>query len=687
GASASASGAASAPAGGPDAPFPALAPLRDEVLEGRAVRLVQAFFDADNTLPLADDRAAGALLFGGLAQFRALGEVFTTPAFDRLLSDKKPRVSMGLSIAGNLINLDVSATDLDAGELAALLASYRRRKRFHRLRSGAFLDMRDHDLSELERLVDDLGISAAELAGGHVELPTYRAFYLDREFSEARRDASFESYVERFHRIDQAAYAVPDALARTLRPYQREGFRWMSALADLGFGGILADEMGLGKSVQLISFLLARATEARAAGPSLIVCPASLVYNWLAEFAAFAPDLSVRAVEGPRRERAAIRAERGVDVLVTSYDLARIDVRELEQADLFCCVLDEAQYIKNHATLTTRAVKRLRARHRFALTGTPVENRLSEIWSIFDFLMPGFLGSYARFRERFELGILGGDEDLARRLQSLVGPFVLRRRKDQVLPDLPDKLETVVYVPLEREQRRLYDAAEQQLRQELNVQKKATQARGGGPVPEKSRVEVLAELMRLRQIALDPALLFENYRGGAAKMPAIVDLVEQSRDAGAKALVFSQFTSYLELIAAELEAREVPYFRITGATPKKRRVELVDAFNADDTPAFLISLKAGGTGLNLTGASVVIHADPWWNAAATDQATDRAHRIGQENVVSVYKVIAKGTVEERILALQQAKVELAESVIGGAASSASGLAGLTREELLDLLQG
>lgn len=667
------------------ADFPDVAPLRDEAAEERAVELVHAFFSVDATLTLDDEDAVASLLFGGLAQFRSLGEVFTTPAFDRLIVDRKPRVQLGISLAGNLINLDVSSDDLDSGELAALLKSYRRRKRFHRLRNGAYLDLENYDLAELDRLVDDLGVSAAELASGHVELPTYRALYLDREFAEARRDASFTSYVERFRSIDQATYEVPHALAGTLRPYQREGFGWLSALTDMGFGGILADEMGLGKSVQLISLVLARATEAREVGPVLITCPASLVYNWIAEFECFAPTLEVRAVEGTKAERARVRAERGVDVFVCSYDIARIDAAAFAERRYFMHALDEAQYIKNHATLTTRAVKRVNAVHRFALTGTPMENRLSEIWSIFDFLMPGFLGSYARFRERYELGIVGGDEDLARRLGSLVGPFVLRRCKADVLPDLPEKLEQTVYVPLVPEQQRLYAAAEQQLRQELNAQKKQSSARTKPPERERTKVEVLAELMRLRQIALDPALAFENYRGGAAKLGAIMELVEQARSADEKTLVFSQFTSYLATLAAELDQREVPYFIITGATPKRERLRLVNAFNTDDTPVFLVSLKAGGTGLNLTGASVVVHADPWWNAAATNQATDRAHRIGQERRVSVYKVIAKGTVEERILALQEAKRELAESVVGG--DGATSLSSLTSEELLELLEG
>ncbi|WP_165247722.1 DEAD/DEAH box helicase [Adlercreutzia sp. ZJ141] len=670
--------------------------LRDEVLERRAASLVREFFEPDATLPLGDGSAAGKLLFGGLSQFREMGEVFTTPAFDRLTSDKRPHVTMGVSLAGNLINLDVSSSDLPPDELAALLAGYRRRRRYHRLSTGALLNLTDLDFSDVDRLVDDTGLSVGDLARGRAQLPAYRALYLDDEFESARRDESFESYVARLRAVDQSSYQVPPSLNGVLRPYQVEGFQWLSALADMGFGGILADEMGLGKSVQLISFLLARAEAARAVGPSLIVCPASLVYNWLAEFARFAPELSVRAMEGPKLDRYRIRTESGIDVLVASYDITRMDIDDLEQLQLYCCVLDEAQYVKNHTALTTRAVKRLRAQHRFALTGTPVENRLSEAWSIFDFLMPGFLSSYMRFRERYELGIVGGDEELSQRLQALLGPFILRRRKAGVLTELPEKIESVVRVALGSEQRRLYDAAEQQLRQELTVQKKASASRknnsknsgkNGGKndaASEKSRVEVLAELTRLRQIALDPALAFENYQHGSAKTDAVIELVQRACDAGEKVLVFSQFTSYLARFADELKARELSYFRITGSTSKKERVRLVDRFNTDDTPVFLISLKAGGTGLNLTGASVVVHADPWWNAAATNQATDRAHRIGQRHAVSVYKVIAAGTVEERILKLQEAKAELAENVLGAAGAS---LSALTSEELLDLLEG
>lgn len=662
--------------------------FRDQDLEDAGVAMAAQFFDGSMTLPLRQTELAGELLYGGLAQFRALGDVFTTPAFDRLIVERPPRVSLGLSLRANLIQMDVRESDLSADELRAMLSAYRRRKRFHRMSDGRIAALGEGDVAVLGDMMRDLGASADELLDGGAELPTYQAFYLDREYGDAVRDRAFEDYL-RCLDGSPAAAEVPASLAGTLRPYQVEGFRWLARLASLGFGGILADEMGLGKTLQMIALVKSLRDSGQLGGPVLVVCPASLVFNWADEFARFAPDVPVCALEGSRAHREALlsRAGGAADVIVASYDRVRIDGAQLVRVEWGLVVLDEAQYIKNHATKTTRAVKRLRAPLRFALTGTPVENRLSELWSIFDFLMPGFLGSYERFRERYELGIIGEDEEAAARLRALIEPFVLRRRKAEVLTDLPAKFENIRYVPLSREQRRLYDGAEQRLREDLNAQKRqnASRANRRGHIPdaEKSAVEVLAELTRLRQIALDPALVFENYKGGAEKLGAIMELVDEAMEAGRKVLVFSQFTSYLDVLSAELDRRGIGHFAITGATPKRERVRLVNEFNANETPVFLVSLKAGGTGLNLTGASVVVHADPWWNAAATDQATDRAHRIGQNREVDVYKVVAKGTIEERIVVLQQAKRDLADSVI--AATGGEALAGLTRERLAELL--
>ena len=648
---------------------------RDLESETNARQLVGRYFTLGKSeYATISDRNADAiarLVFEGVGELRRLGEVFSTSAFDGLVATTSPRVRVGLAVRANLINLTVSADDLPLSELHALLGSYRRHQRFHRLRDGSFVDLSRADLSEAARLADELGLSAHDLAAGRVEIPSYKAFLLDSITSDSEKDESFVSYIENFRSVDPTSYDLPASLAARLRPYQVKGFQWLFAICDMGFGGILSDEMGLGKSAQLISLLLAR----RGEGCTLVACPASLVYNWKAEFEKFAPELDVALVVGNAAERCAIRQERPHDVLVTSYDLLRRDIEDYARMDFWCEVLDEAQYIKNHETLAARATKAVTAEHRLALTGTPIENRLSELWSIFDFLMPGLLGSYDRFRERYEQPIADGDEEVAARLRALIAPFVLRRRKAEVLNDLPDKLEQVIYARMDGEQLRLYRAHEQALRLSLTEQSDSAFNQG--------KLQVLAELTRLRQICCDPRLVYDDYDSSSAKLDTILSLVSSAADAQAKMLVFSQFTSYLDVIAGRLDDRGVRYYMLTGSTPKKRRLELVDAFNHDDTPVFLISLKAGGTGLNLVGASVVVHADPWWNAAAQNQATDRAHRIGQTRDVTVYKVIAKDTIEDRILALQEAKSDIAEQIVGEGGGAS--LASLRKEDLIDLL--
>lgn len=657
---------------------------KDDEAEDGVCSLVFEYFDMNMCIPLDDEYAAGVFLYEGLARFRQMGTIFTTPAFERLIADKKSNVQIGLSLSGDLIDLDIHSTDLSNEELAALLKSYRQKKKFHKLQDGSIASLETMDLGYLDRMSADLGIKPNDIAKGTIELPTYAAFLLDREYSQAHRDASFQDYVDRFD--DESLYEVnpPKSLKAKLRKYQLEGMRWFAKLASIGFGGILADEMGLGKTLQAIAYLLYM--NSKNGEPSLVVCPASLVYNWLEEVSRFAPSLTCVAIDGPKSQRRLKREDPSVDLMIASYDTVRMDAEQFAEMEFSSVILDEAQFIKNHATKTTRAVKRLCAQHRFALTGTPIENRLSEIWSIFDFLMPGFLGTYAQFRTRFEIDILGGNEDVAAHFQALVSPFVLRRLKSDVLTDLPDKQESVVYVTLDGEQRKLYDACEQNLRHELLAQRKDAKKKRHGAAKKDIQgiqVDVLAELMRLREVALEPSLVYSNYNAGSSKTAAVMELVSEAVNSGKKALVFSQFTSYLDILKKHLDEEGLAYYVITGSTSKRARIDLVNDFNENEVPVFLISLKAGGTGLNLIGASVVIHADPWWNAAAIEQATDRAHRIGQTEMVSVYKVIAKGTIEERILKLQEKKTELAESVV--AKNSLTSLSSLTREELESLL--
>jgi SNF2 family DNA or RNA helicase len=725
--------------------------VRDKRVERLAVEAVRQYFPEPEG-PVArinqdDEKAMYRLISEGLPVLRGLGEVFSTPAFDGLTNSPHPVFKIGLSVKSGLVEVSAIADEIDPADVPALLDSYRKRRKFHRLRDGSFVNMADVDTSKLDEVSADLGIKSSALDFGSVSVPAYQAYYLDHEADQPDKSVDFRRYIDGLKSVDPDRYRVPLSLENVLRPYQMEGFRWLNAVSDRGFGGILADEMGLGKTVQTLAFLLARRAEQRRVGPDLIVCPASLVYNWAAECDKFAPDLQVSILAGSKDQRRAVlngvktwyakqngetdsASDEGSvvpDVLITSYDLLRRDIEDYHGLTCYAMVLDEAQYIKNHATKSSRAVRSVDARHRFALTGTPIENRLSELWSIFDFLMPGMLGTYKRFRERFEQPIMSGDPDAEAKLQASVGPFILRRLKSQVLKDLPDKIENVITVRLEGEQRRLYAALEQQLRATVTRQKDIEF--------KNDKIQVLAQLTRLRQACCDPRLLFENvgsnvvkhdahvwgaptrqvetaedgWNGGefvggeavdttevrqsgkirnvpSAKLDAIAELVSSCRDAGRKMLIFSQFTGFLDLIAQRLRREGVSYDMITGATPKRKRLELVDKFNKDDTPVFLISLKAGNTGLNLTGACVVVHADPWWNAAAQEQATDRAHRIGQTQDVNVYQIVAKDTIEERILKMQQAKSDLATRFVNEAGSgSATGISDLSKEDLLELL--
>lgn len=689
------------------------AALRDRDAERLAVEAVLHYFPRPSgpmaVIAESDDQAIWRLLTEGLPVLRGLGEVYTTAAFDGLSTTSRPIVRLGLSIRSGLVEISPIADEVDPKDVAGVLAAYRRHRRFHRLSNGAFVDLRDMDTQQAEETLADVGLTLRDLEQGPVAVPAYSAYYLDSRVAETDKSDEFRAYCENLRVVDPRSYTLPTSFAGVLRPYQETGFRWLSAAYEKGFGGILADEMGLGKTVQLLALLAAHRDEAQTCGPALIVCPASLVYNWESECRRFVPELDVAVIAGAKTQRSALldRVRGGgdaaspvPDVMITSYDLLRRDVDEYRGLTFHCMVLDEAQYVKNHATKVSKAVRSVDARHRFALTGTPIENRLAELWSIFDFLMPGMLGSYRHFRDRFEQPILSGDEDAQARLQALVGPFILRRLKADVLKDLPDKIENVIRVPLQGEQRRLYAALEQRLRASINHTRDVDFG--------EERIRVLAQLTRLRQVCCDPRLAYEQAEESphmastpaaaahevaerraaprSAKLDAIEELVTDCRDAGRKVLVFSQFTSYLDLIAERLRKDGIAYDVITGATPKRKRLELVDSFNHDDTPVFLISLKAGNTGLNLTGACVVIHADPWWNAAAQEQATDRAHRIGQTQDVNVYQIVAKDTIEERILDLQRSKTDLARRFVDHAASATgASIASLTRDDLLSLL--
>ena len=661
----------------PLAPAPA-GLLRDPRAENRARRLLGSYLQPEPENPelyrQQEEEEIYRLLEEGVPALLAEGEVYLTDAF-RNLQAQPPRISVGVSVQGSVLDLEVDTGEFPVAELKALLKSLHQKKRYHRLRDGRLLRL-DDSLEGLDELNDTLELSGAKLKDGHAQLPLYRAPTLDWALSgqsglRFNRDDAFRRISRSFHAVRDSEYTPPLSLQKVLRKYQRDGYRWLRTLDGYGMGGILADDMGLGKTVQVLSYLLAK-KEGGQTLPSLIVCPASLVLNWEEECRKFTPQLTCVAVDGDAAHRAGLAKQWGqADIVVTSYDLLRRDEELYGQQSFYACILDEAQAIKNHSTQKYKAVCQVKSQVRFALTGTPVENRLGELWSIFSFLMPGYLPSYKTFCARFEKPIVQEeDQNAVRRLNQLTGPFILRRMKAEVLQELPPKTENIHRIELEPQQRKLYLAAVVDAREKLRAAK-----------PE-DKMAVFAVLMRLRQICCDPRLVGDNWTGGSAKLDACMELVTAAVEGGHRILLFSQFTSMLELLAKRLDEAGVSHFTLQGSTPKPVRAEQVRRFNQGEADVFLISLRAGGTGLNLTAADIVIHYDPWWNLAAQNQATDRAYRIGQRNPVQVYRLIAQDTIEEKIVELQQAKQSLADTVTGGADGA---ILSMNPEQLLQLL--
>jgi superfamily II DNA or RNA helicase len=468
-------------------------------------------------------------------------------------------------------------------------------------------------------------------------------------------------------------------LEDVLRPYQRHGVAWLQFLRDNGFGGILADEMGLGKTLQTLAFIQSCHANRHLSGPVLIVCPTSLVFNWLAEAKKFTPKLKVIALHGAKRH-SQFKGIAKSDIVITSYALIRRDAEKYREHEFDTLVLDEAQHIKNHQTQNSQAVKAVQADYRVVLTGTPMENSVLDLWSIFDFLMPDYLGSAADFKERYEQPITrDNDKAVQGRLARRLRPFILRRLKTEVAKDLPAKLEQISYCELTADQTAIYE-------QVLAVSRKEVMNAVGAQGLGKSKMIVLNALLRLRQICCDPRLLkmedVEFTDKSSGKIAMFGELLEQAIDGGHRVLVFSQFTTMLALLKQRLEAEQIQYCYLDGSTTNRGAV--VQKFQENSNiPIFLISLKAGGVGLTLTGADTVIHFDPWWNPAVEDQATDRAHRIGQTRVVTSYKLIARGTVEEKILALQQKKRALIKGTLGGEETLGDNL---TWEEIQELFK-
>lgn len=583
--------------------------------------------------------------------------------------------------------MSMASNQFNKEELAEIFSSYDRKKKYHRLKNGAFITFNKEQKQVMSALLDVMKNYADKKNPDTIKMPLFRALYLDellaeKESVELKKNREYRKLIGKMRSYENGDYEVPQSLEAVLREYQRDGFYWIKTLKENGFGGILADDMGLGKTLQILAFLLSEKEQGKVGDElrTLIVAPASLVYNWKKEVERFTPQLSVCVMAGTAHERKELIKNQtsNVDVWITSYDLLKRDI-ELYQDIVFANeIIDEAQYIKNQTTHAAKSVRLVNSSFRMALTGTPMENRLSELWSIFDYLMPGFLYGYTRFRSEIETLIVSDkDEEAMKRLRAMIHPFILRRLKKDVLKELPEKQEEIVTVALSGEQKKLYQAHSQRLKMFLEDQNDEDFAQ--------NKLQILAELTKLRQLCCGPELLLENYKGENAKLETCIELITQAIAGGHKILLFSQFTSMLDLIGEELKKAKIDYYRIDGSVKKEARMEMVEQFQnpQNQVSVFCISLKAGGTGLNMTAADIVIHYDPWWNKAAQNQATDRAHRIGQKHAINVYQLIAEETIEQKICELQQVKEDLAEEVLSGEGISSTQF---NKDEIMNLLE-
>ena len=633
--------------------------IRDNIYEEKIVMEMEKlkFIRDDNKFKfIGEDEDIYNLLSVRFKELLKEGKVYLTKDFKdiRLIKGK---------------DLDYSFIEEDEGyyfkvkgftikELNSALHDMKNKKGFYKTKNNNYLDLKDKTVIRILNILDSLDIS-----DDNITIDKNKMLYINESLKN--QGTAFDKGEETIKELDKGLSnrqqrEVPDDLNAKLRNYQVEGFNWLNEIANLKVGGILADEMGLGKTIQIIAFLLSQKGK-----KSIVITPTSLIYNWRDEFNKFAPSLNVGIIHGDKKNRV-VMMEKDFDVIVTTYGLIKNDYEYYKEKEFDFCIIDEAQNIKNSKAQNTKYVKAIKASCRIALSGTPMENNLMELWSIFDYIMPGYLLSEAKFKEKYL------KEDIYDELKELIKPFILRRLKKDVIDELPDKIEKKFMVEMEKNQKAVYQSYIKEVRQKLYS-------------GEDNKITVFSYLTKLRQLCLDPSLILDDYVGRSAKIEAALNIVNMAIAENRKVLIFSQFTSVLQKLGDELSEKNIGYLYLDGSTKANKRVEMVKEFNeSEDLKIFLISLKAGGTGLNLTSSDLVLHFDPWWNPAIEDQATDRAHRIGQQNIVEVIKLIAKDSVEENIIRLQEDKRELINKVISGEEIGSNVIGKLSRDEIIDL---
>ncbi|MBT2617971.1 MULTISPECIES: DEAD/DEAH box helicase [unclassified Bacillus (in: firmicutes)] len=647
--------------------------MRDVEKEAEIIKLMEdsQFAKTDGGYFLHNEELEYEFLYHIVPKLQRLVQIYATTAVRNRISrgNAAPRIRVKIKKERtNWLEFKFEMDDIPDKQIREILAALEEKRKYYRLRNGSLLSLETREYEEINRFLNALPIQDEDLEST-LNMPIVKGLQLLDSVYDGQTftmEDSFRQFLDNIRNPGALEFTVPNSLDPILRDYQKNGYKWMKILAQYGFGGILADDMGLGKTLQSITFILSELPDIRKKRvPALIVCPSSLTYNWLSEFTKFAPEIQAVVVDGDKPERSKLLKEmKDVDVVITSYPLLRKDIKSFEKEDFHTVFFDEAQAFKNPVTQTARAAKKIKAAHRFALTGTPIENSLEELWSLFHVVFPElFMG----LKEYSNLS----RKQISRRIR----PFLLRRMKEDVLAELPEKIESLESVELLPDQKKLYGAYLAKLRHDTLKHLDKDTLR-------KNRIRILAGLTRLRQICCHPALFVDGYKGSSAKYEQLMQIVEESKHSGRRVLIFSQFTKMLTIIGRDLAMKGQPFFYLDGQTPSKERVEICNRFNAGERDIFLISLKAGGTGLNLTGADTVILYDLWWNPAVEEQAADRAHRMGQKNEVQVIKLIARGTIEEKMNELQEKKRHLIEEIIDPGDKSSSAL---TEEDIREIL--
>ena len=637
---------------------------------------------------LVSDEAIYNFLTEDIELYMQKFEVMVTDNF-KSKKIKEPKIgNIGVKIENNLLVINLENINYDKNEIKEILQRYALKKKYYRLKDGSFIDLElNENIEFLNNLESGLGISYEDIENGTISLPIYRSMYMEKilnnlDKSKIKKEESYVDFIKDTSKEkENTTLTLPKSLKGDLREYQKNGFQWLQMLEKYELGGILADDMGLGKTIQVITLILKYKEEQKEKLPSIVIAPSSLTLNWKNEIQKFAPTLETIVINGSLEQRKKkIKDIKKYDLIITSYDLLKRDLELYEKEDITFkyAIADEAQYIKNSNTQNAKALKSIKAETRYALTGTPIENSLAELWSIFDYIMPGYLFKYKKFKQLYEVPIVK-DNDMysMKKLKMLIEPFILRRTKKEVLTELPEKTITILNNEMEDEQQKIYLSylakAKQEAMQEIEING-----------VEKSHIKILALLTRLRQICCHPSLFLEDYNQDSSKLKQCIEIIKDGIEAGHKILLFSGYTSMFDIIEKELLKEDINYYKLTGKTNVNERIELVEDFNQNENvKVFLISLKAGGTGLNLTGADMVIHYDPWWNISAENQATDRAYRIGQKNNVQVYKLITKNSIEEKIYELQEKKSKLIDNVLN---TETTFINKLSKDEIIRLFE-